>query len=421
MLEQLILQNFKLFKNKVSFPLSKLNLFTGVNGRGKSSVLQPFLLLMQSPGHDRNTDSIQFNGNCVNLGFFEDAKNIGNTIKEPIVFLFDYVSEHLRYDIEYIITNTPDENLIGEISTIKISGLSSKTSFSYEVINEGSKFTLKVHNTGETFEFSALFDLFIPSQFQDDITRAVYNTLPFLKVHYISADRIGPKLFYTSQSQKKFDSTGSIGENTISTLFHCRNNQVESIFIDYIGVFYNIPSSDLATTVEGQANFWLDKIFHGAKYEIKEVVDTNLLTFFISPDGSFNYHKPTNVGYGFSYVLPILVSGLISKPGEIIIIENPEAHLHPYAQSIIAKFLTIVALKGVQVIIESHSEHILNGLRIPIFEEIITKEELNVLYFDRNTEEPYIKIEINDDGGIRNWPKDFFDQSTKDLNHLLGL
>ena len=421
MINKLILQNFKLFKDKIEFPLSKLNLLTGVNGRGKSSVIQPLLLLMQSPAHDRNSDSIQFNGNCVSLGSFEDAKNIENTIKEPIVFLFDYISEHLVYKIEYVIISDPDENLIGEVSNINLSGVINKSPFSYEIIKNSSNFILRDHIEGNVTEFYALSDLFIPSQYQNATLKEIYNTLPFLKIHYISADRIGPKLFYTSQSKKKFDSTGSIGENTISTLFHCRNNQVESIFIDHIGAFYNIPTNEIETTVEGQTNFWLDKIFHGAKYEIKEVIDTNLLTFFVSPNGSFNYHKPTNVGYGFSYVLPILVSGLISKPGEIMIIENPEAHLHPYAQSIIAKFLTLVAIKGVQVIIESHSEHILNGLRIPIFEEIIDKEELNVLYFDREINNPYIKIEINDDGGIRNWPKDFFDQSTKDLNHLLGL
>lgn len=421
MLNKLTLQNFKLFKDKTEFPLSKINLLTGVNGRGKSSVLQPFLLLMQSPGHDRNTDNIQFNGNCVNLGYFVDVKNIENTVKEPLIFLFNFSSQLLNYYIEYTIIHSPDENLIGQIVLIKIGGEISGQTFLYEIIQSGNEFDLidKIANTST--KFSALFDLFIPSQYQTDVTRAIYNTLPFLKIHYISADRIGPKLFYTSQSQKKFDSTGSLGENTISTLFHCRNNQVESSFIDYIGVFYNVVPAELETTVEGQTNFWLDKIFNGAKYEIKEVVDTNLLTFFVSPDGSFNYHKPTNVGYGFSYILPILVSGLISKPGEIMIIENPEAHLHPYAQSIIAKFLTLVALKGVQVIIESHSEHILNGLRISVFEDVISSEDLNVLYFDRDGQDPFIKIEMNDDGGIRNWPKDFFDQSTNDLNYLLGL
>ena len=146
-----------------------------------------------------------------------------------------------------------------------------------------------------------------------------------------------------------------------------------------------------------------------------------MLTFNISPDGTFNYYKPTNVGFGYSYVLPIIVAGLIAQPGDLLIVENPEAHLHPHAQSIIAKFLTLVSLNDVQVIIESHSEHILNGLRIPVYDKIISSNDLNVLYFDRNYEQPYIKIKIEDDGGITNWPLDFFDQSTKDLNYLFGL
>lgn len=418
---QLVLRNFKLFKDQTEIPLSKLNLLTGVNGRGKSTVLQPFLLLMQSPGHDRNTDNIQFNGNCVNLGFFEDIKNIENTVKEPVRLSFSYSSELITYEIVYTVNHVPEEHSVGKISTIEIKGDFEGVPFQYVIVNEDYFFSFRNLINQEIISFTALFDLFIPSQYQDEITKLIYGTLSFLKVHYISADRIGPKLFYTSQSQKKFDSTGALGENTISTLFHSRNNPVEEEFIQNIGAFYNVITEELETTVEGQTNFWLDKIFYGAKYEIKEVVDTNLLTFFISPDGSFNYHKPTNVGYGFSYVLPILVSGLIAKPGEMMIIENPEAHLHPYAQSVVAKFLTLVSLKGVQVIIESHSEHILNGLRIPIFEGLINSNELNVLYFDRKGEKPFTQIEIDENGGIRNWPKDFFDQATKDFNHLLGL
>jgi predicted ATPase len=146
-----------------------------------------------------------------------------------------------------------------------------------------------------------------------------------------------------------------------------------------------------------------------------------LLTFAISPDGTFNYYKPTNVGYGYSYVLPIIVAGLVAKPGEILIVENPEAHLHPFAQSILAKFLTLVSLKDVQVIVESHSEHILNGLRLAVNTKLIKNEQLSVLYFDREYERYFEKINIDDNGGIDNWPPDFFDQATNDLNQLLGI
>lgn len=420
MLTKLILKNFKLFKDRTEVPLARINLFTGINGRGKSTVLQSFLLLMQSTQHDRTTENIHFNGSCVNLGFFEDVKNVQNGPSTPVSLGFIFSSDIVSYGIDYTIIYEPEDQLIGRIAKISINGSFNGKPFQYTIDREGDSMVFNDIYGNQT-KFPAIYDLFIPSQFHDEILSKVYGSLSFLKVHYISADRIGPKLYYTSISQKTFNSTGATGENTVSTLFHSRDLVVDNKFIENVSAFYNVVTENLDKTVAGQTNFWLDRIFYGAKYEINEVLDTNLLKFQISPDGNFDFHKPTNVGYGFSYVLPIIVSGLIAKPGEMIIIENPEAHLHPYAQSVIAKFLTLVSLKDVQVIVESHSEHILNGLRIPVFEGIIKKEDLSILYFDRSEYNHFSAIELDDEGGIRTWPKDFFDQSTRDFNHLLGL
>ena len=107
--------------------------------------------------------------------------------------------------------------------------------------------------------------------------------------------------------------------------------------------------------------------------------------------------------------------------GDILIIENPEAHLHPYAQSILSKFLAGVSRVGVQVLVESHSEHILDGFRIIVHDKIIDLNEINILYFDKNDETYFHKIDIKDDGDIENWPTNFFDQSTNDLNYLYGI
>lgn len=101
--------------------------------------------------------------------------------------------------------------------------------------------------------------------------------------------------------------------------------------------------------------------------------------------------------------------------------ENPEAHLHPYAQSIMAKFLSLVASTGVQVFVESHSDHILNGFRIAVKNKIIDSTHLNVLYFDHRLDNFFEKIDVDEDGGIDKWPISFFDQSVNDLNYLLGI
>lgn len=76
----------------------------------------------------------------------------------------------------------------------------------------------------------------------------------------------------------------------------------------------------------------------------------------------------TNVGFGITYALPILVSGLTVPEGGMLLVENPEAHLHAKAQSNMGYFLARMAAAGVRVIIETHSEHIVNGIRRMIVE-----------------------------------------------------
>ena len=136
-------------------------------------------------------------------------------------------------------------------------------------------------------------------------------------------------------------------------------------------------------------------------------------------------YRPSNVGFGYSYALPIIVSGLIAKPGEILIVENPEAHLHPYAQAQMAKFLARVSASGVQVFIESHSETILNGLRIAVLDGVVTADDLNILYFSKSkgkdVEVENIPVQNDEYASIEHWPEGFFDQNDKDLQRLFGI
>ena len=409
MINQLLLKNFKIFKEETTIPLASINLLTGINGRGKSTVMQALLLMMQSPEFDRNTHKIILNGDNVKLGGYKDVRNVSSA---PIEFTFFYPN----FSVKYLMQEDAGDSMVADIVEIQIQRIQEGQLFIAK--KEGEFFNLSLNgqpiHTDKIIQLDELF----PDDSTFDPERAKIN---FTKMHYVSADRVGPKLYYTDKSIKDFLTVGSTGEDTVNVLFHAKNDPVDMRFIDKIMHFFHVATEDLGTTVEFQTEFWLDKIFKGVKYEIKRVDEANLLTFSISPDGTFNYYKPTNVGYGYSYVLPIIVAGLVAKPGEILIVENPEAHLHPFAQSILAKFLTLVSLKDVQVIVESHSEHILNGLRLAVNTELIKKEQLSVLYFDRDFERYFEKINIDDKGGINNWPPDFFDQATNDLNLLLGI
>ena len=150
--------------------------------------------------------------------------------------------------------------------------------------------------------------------------------------------------------------------------------------------------------------------------------DSSVLGLLMNTQNNDYRFKPTNIGFGYYYVLPIVISGLIAMPESLLIVENPEAHLHPAAQSRLAKFLTQVTLTGVQVIIESHSEHILNALRIGVGNEVfpLTAQDVKVLYFSEAKNATFVEIEIDESGKIADWPVGFFDQTDNDFKILYG-
>jgi predicted ATPase len=116
--------------------------------------------------------------------------------------------------------------------------------------------------------------------------------------------------------------------------------------------------------------------------------------------------------------LPIIVAGLVVKDG-ILIVENPEAHLHPASQSKLGRFLGRVAGCGAQVIVETHSDHVLNGIRLAAVEEgSVQVRDVVVHYFDHTAGNPPVAIDLTEKGGMSEWPAGFFDQLEEDLRRL---
>jgi predicted ATPase len=126
---------------------------------------------------------------------------------------------------------------------------------------------------------------------------------------------------------------------------------------------------------------------------------------------------PTNTGFGVSYCLPVIVAGLIAPSDGLLIVDSPEAHLHPAAQSAIGGFLATVAASGVQVIVETHSDHVLNGIRRATSAEGILHHSLiRVLFFDASPEPR--QLTISEYGAVSDWPVGFFDQLEADLGEI---
>jgi predicted ATPase len=121
-----------------------------------------------------------------------------------------------------------------------------------------------------------------------------------------------------------------------------------------------------------QASAWMQDISPGVRIitnSFSEMDVVNLQYAFEHPGGVSNAFRAGNVGFGITYTLPIVLALLSARPGSLIILENPEAHLHPRGQSQMAKLISLAAANGVQVIVETHSDHILNGVRVAVHYE----------------------------------------------------
>jgi predicted ATPase len=184
------------------------------------------------------------------------------------------------------------------------------------------------------------------------------------------------------------------------------------------------PSSKTNQLLEN-VSLWLGEISNGIDISAKvynELQQVNLTYNYIYGDNKSNEFTPLNVGFGITYVLPIIVAVLKSKPDDLLIIENPESHLHPAGQSKIAELCAIASSQGVQIIIETHSDHFLNGIRVATKKEILKPESSQIYYFRKEKNELETKIDklnIDKNGKIDEWPIGFFDEWDNKLDELL--
>lgn len=366
MIREIFLKNFKCFKEE-SFKVNKLNLLTGINGRGKSSLLQSILLIAQSNWNvwEKEENPIYLNSSYIELGNFNDIKNSSTTQREI----------NIKFDL-----NLNNQNN-GEINYI---------------INENEQDDLRLNANIITEKGN--FDIIEVSKF-------------FKNVHYVSADRIGPKKYVEKISIPKNIHTGARGEYSLNVLFYSEKLNLT--------VHENLYKGINSYSVMDQTEAWLNYILDGAKIDlIGKEQESSVLSLLMNNKKDGRTYKPINIGFGYSYVLPLIITGLIAKPGEIVIIENPEAHLHPRAQSRISEFFSIVASIGIQIFIESHSEHILNGLRVATLNKNIklNNQEINILYF--NEDFIHQDLKIDNKGKVDNWPNGFFDQQDIDISSI---
>lgn len=173
-----------------------------------------------------------------------------------------------------------------------------------------------------------------------------------------------------------------------------------------------------------QTELWLSRILGTAgslRIEARWIEGTTVTTLrFQMPGQQAEWTRPQNVGFGVSYALPIVVAGLRAPKGGLLVVENPEAHLHPAGQSVMGAFLAQVAASGVQVVVETHSDHVINGVRRAVAERAVTldPDAVAVLYFRPDAPGGHDRIQLRETGELSAWPAGFFDQLEQDLGAI---
>lgn len=247
-----------------------------------------------------------------------------------------------------------------------------------------------------------------------NINRCDGDSMP--KVYYLNAERLGPRNYQKMKSHELLH-CGYHGEYTFDVI---TKNPLATVsesrcFKSSTGIKIN--------DLDKQIEYWVSYIVNGVEVTFSSDVTTQLSQMKVRQaafDTEFN--SPYNFGFGISYVLPIIVNGLIAEPKSLVIVENPEAHLHPAGQSRIGEFLAQLATTDLQVVIETHSEHVINGIRKYALRNQMSAEDVCINYFEIKDGNHTVKrLALNERMDIMEWPEGFFDQEPKDLKEMREL
>jgi predicted ATPase len=366
MIDSLGIRNFKRFIS-VDLEFRSLTVLTGLNGTGKSTAIQALLLARQAVENPL-ARVVQLNGP------YGLALGEANDVLHP---------EAPSPSIDVIVGSEGEEH----------------------------KYTFILPETKDLPGGRAL----------NLLTRSAPRNVPSalaghgMAFTYLNAERLGPRdqLDVTAEEPARIG-IGAKGEYTAQILALYATDEVRE------PLRHPNTSEHGVTTLRTQVESWASEIIRPIQIIAQWPAGiTASMIRFQEPGLLTEQIRPANVGFGFSYALPIIVAGLLAPPNGLLIVENPEAHLHPAGQSRLGRFLGRIAGSGAQVVVETHSDHVVNGIRLAATEDRVLEPEQAIVHFfgEGDHGEP-AQIELTRKGGLTTWPTGFFDQIERDLGEL---
>lgn len=379
MISKIHIQALKSIQN-LEVRCSRLNLVVGTNSSGKSTFLQALLLDAQN-----GIDEYGLNGPMIALGDYREVRNYTMSKSDIKIELF----EDGKKKPASVIFRESDDNKC----EVSVSG---------DIKDDGI--------------------LLLLDDIEPDPNLATHLSYES-GFHYLSCHRLGVRDIYQKNLRNE-DDFGIEGEYALSYLLKNQEKPVEDEL--------KINNVEITSSLIDQVNYWLHYIV-GTTIKLNDLKKTNYFQVVynnnISNQNSETlFCRPINVGSGISYLISILIMCIASQEDDVLVIENPEIHLHPKAQSRLCEFLYFISLKNRQLFVETHSDHIFNGIRVGVATDKMDSNNIAVNFFslDNNYATQCNPIQFGEFGkiiGLNNNMdlNDLFDQFDIDLDRMLGI
>ena len=408
MITELSVQNFKSWKDTGKLHLAPLTGFFGANSSGKTSILQTLLMLKQTverPPDWKGVIDFGDDSSLVNLGSFDDLIH-GHRRDAPLQVSISWnLSEKLSLpgvdEVDTLSFDLSVDNVENAASMVSFNYIASEKHFrvrqdgldtySFSTPNMSERYNVPavlIRCYGILNTYTDIVQLFSPLQ-------TCFENL-FRSIRYLGPLREYPRRHYAWQG-KHSPGVGQHGEEMVTALFSGRI-QLRSL--------------------EEQIPKWLQRLDLIDSYRLNPISNTERdYEFLVRKYKGGPEVRLTDVGFGVSQVLPVLVLCYYVPEGSILILEQPEAHLHPKVQSELADLLIeVVKNRKLQIILESHSEHLILRLMRRIAEEQISADDTAFYFCEMNEGTSEIeRLNVDDYGNITNWPQNFFGDATGDL------
>ena len=373
------LENFKCFE-ALELPCAPLTVLTGYNAAGKSTTLQTLLLLAQALRAAPHGRRLPLNGDLVALGSGGDVIRHGEAGKS---LRLGAGSSQER--ITWTFVHQPE---------LSARGLMALESVEYARDGVGKRSIQRIQPA--------------IGRSKSPLASALRDTV------FIGAGR-AVEIETCPVPRTPSRPPGDVGANGEYAAYWYLEYADEEVAVD------RRHPEEGRETVRAQVDAWLGELFPNARVNAERLTADSPVRLTFSTSRSSRGARPANVGYGLSYAFPLLVALLTAAPGTVIVVDSAEAHLHPRAQSAVGRLLGRMAGAGLQIFVETHSDHLLNGVRLAVRDGLLNPEDAALHFFGAGGDVGQVTtVAVDRTGAISDWPEGFFDQAEHDLADLSG-